>query len=339
MTSVVTATDTHERSVATRDPLVRRSLSLAPAAVAAAAALGISTVLPLAGPLLIALVLGGVAANTRLAESSMMGSQADATKLLLRLGVVLLGLKLPVQEILAIGPQGIAVVVCTVATTYFVTLVVGDRLGLDRGFVTLLAAGFAICGAAAIAAVDDTVRAKQRFVALAVAMVTIFGSAMIAVVPWVGGLVGLTEQQNAIWAGASIHEVAQVVAAASAIGSGALAVATTVKLGRVVLLAPMYAVATRRSDHGRGSGAPIVPWFVLGFGIAVLVRSVGVLPDGGLMVANAATTFLLAAGMFGLGMGIRAKEIWPVPLNAFLLALISTLVAATTSLGLVLALT
>ena len=331
--------DTLDRSADTRAPLVRRSLSLLPAAAAAAAALGISTVFPLAGPLLIALVLGGVVANTRLAESSAMADQADTTKLLLRLGVVLLGLKLPIQEILAIGPQGIAVVVCTVATTYFVTLVVGDRLGLDRGFVTLLAAGFATCGAAAIAAVDDAVRAKQRFVALAVAMVTVFGSAMIVAVPWVGGLVGMTEQQNAIWAGASIHEVAQVVAAASAIGAGALAVATTVKLGRVVLLAPMYTIASRRGEHGRGGGAPIVPWFVVGFGIAVLVRSVGVLPSGCLTVAGAATTFLLAAGMFGLGMGIRAKDIWPVPLNAFLLALISTLVAATTSLVLVLILT
>ncbi|SCL59177.1 conserved hypothetical integral membrane protein [Micromonospora eburnea] len=295
----------------------------------------ISSLFPLVGPLLIALALGAIAANTAISGLPVMKGHAKTTKLLLRLGVVLLGLKLPVQEILDIGPGGLAVVVLTVTVTYFSTIIVGDRLGLDKGFVTLLAAGFSICGAAAIAAVDDTVRAKQRFVALAVAMVTVFGSAMILLVPWLAGVLGLTAEQAAFWAGASIHEVAQVVAAASIIGPSALAVGTTAKLGRVVLLAPMYAVASRRGDRAAGQRAPLVPWFVIGFAVAVAVRSLDLLSTGALSWSNGATTFLLAAGMFGLGMGIRVKEIWPLPLNAFLLACASTLVAAGTSLALI----
>jgi uncharacterized integral membrane protein (TIGR00698 family) len=268
-----------------------------------------------------------------------MHGQADATKLLLRLGVVLLGLKLPVRAIIDIGPAGIAVAVTTVAVTYTATIWLGDRLGLDRGFVTLLASGFSICGAAAIAAVDDAVRAKERYVALAVALVTIFGSVMIAAVPWLSRVIGLTEEQSAMWAGASIHEVAQVVAAASIIGSGALAIATTVKLARVVLLAPMYAVASRRGESGGGHGAALVPWFVFGFAIAVAVRTSGILGPDELHVADLATTFLLAAGMFGLGIGIKARELWSVPISALLLAATATVIAGGVSLGLILALT
>lgn len=310
--------------------------SVLPAAGAASVALLISLVVPLAGPLLVALILGAVVANTRVRDLDVMqGHTTTTTMLSLRLGIVLLGLRLPVGDLIDIGVPGIVIVLATVLITYTSTIFIGDRLGLERGFVTLLAAGFSICGAAAIAAVDNAVRARQKDVALAVALVTLYGSAMILALPWLAGRMGLTTKQSAMWAGASIHEVAQVVAAASIIGSGALAVATTVKLGRVVLLAPMYALASRRCES-RGSGRrPAVPWFVVGFAIAIALRTSGLLGAGQLHAADLATTFLLAAGMFGLGLGIRAREIWPVPVRALILATCSTVVAATVSLCLI----
>ncbi|MBR8640522.1 putative sulfate exporter family transporter [Streptomyces tuirus] len=143
--------------------------------------------------------------------------------------------------------------------------------------MTLLSAGFSICGAAAVAAVNDAVNARQRDVALAVALVTVYGSGMIVVVPLLADWLGLSDRQAAIWAGASIHEVAQVVAAGSAIGGGAIGVALTVKLGRVALLAPLYTVAARGSRTA-GGRVPVVPWFLTGFAIAVTVRSSGLVP-------------------------------------------------------------
>ena len=323
--------------------LARRAVALVPAGLAASIAVVIGIVFPLAGPLLIALILGAVVANTRLGRLEALADQGATTKLLLRLGVVMLGLKLPIGDIAGIGISGIVIVLATVLVTYSATIVAGDRLGLDRGFVTLLAAGFCICGAAAIVAVQDAVRAKEKFVALAVAMVTLFGSLMIVLIPWLSDVIGLREEQAAVWAGASIHEVAQVVAAAAIVGPGALAIATTIKLGRVALLAPMYAVAQRRAARvapppdGQTTDVrvPLVPWFVIGFAIAVAIRSSGVLPSGVLDVTGAATTFLLAAGMFGLGLAIRFADIWPVPARAFTLAVISTAVAASTSLLLI----
>lgn len=312
------------------------------AAVVAGVALLISTWAPLAGPLLVALTIGAIGANTPVVEPYVVGTAPRLDKFLLRSGIVLLGLKVAVDDILALGPAGLGVVLITVVGTYAATQAVGRLLGLERELTTLIAAGFSICGAAAIAAVESSVRAKPRSVALAVALVTVFGTIMIAVVPALAGPLGLTDEQAAVWAGASIHEVAQVIAAAALVGAGSatvLATATAVKLARVALLAPVQVVSARicHSDASRRQG-PVVPLFLVGFMGAVALRSTGVLSDQVLDVAGALTTVLLSAAMFGLGTGIVAKHLWPVPARVLVLATVSTLVAASLSLGLVVAL-
>ena len=311
------------------------AMRIVPSALAAVVALAVSTWIPLLGPLLIALLLGATVANIPAIASRMPAGQERAAKLLLRLGIVLLGLRLPFDDVLQIGLTGAAIIVATVFVTYAATKMIGARMTLDARFVTLLAAGFSICGAAAIAAIDDAVRAREKDVALAIALVTLFGSAMIALVPWLSGLLDLTNEQAAIWAGASIHEVAQVVAAASILGGGALAIATTVKLGRVMLLAPIYAIAARGTKRADGTRMPIVPWFVTAFVLAVALRSTGLLPATALDIANQVTTLLLAAGMFGLGVGFMIKDMWPLPWAAFGLATFSTVMAGGVSLALV----
>lgn len=297
--------------------------------------MAVAPFVPLLSPLLLTLVAGVLIANSPLVRLRVVADHAQATRLLLRLGVAALGLQLPFGDIVGIGPAGLVVIVVTVAVTFRGTLLVGRRLGLDDGFVLLLSAGFSICGAAAIAGVQDSVRAKDKFVALAVALVTLFGSAMIVLIPWLSAAIGLSDHQAAIWAGASIHEVAQVAAAGSLIGGSALALAMTVKLGRVALLAPISALLARKS---KGASAPLVPWFILAFAAAVAVRSTGLLPQSVLDGADLAITLLLGAGMYGLGMGIRAKDLWPLPVQALVLATTSTLIAGGTSLALVLAL-
>lgn len=312
------------------------------AGVASLAALLVSRAVPLLGPLLLALVLGAVAANVPALARRVGVASPRTDTLLLRAGVVLLGLKVAVGDVLALGVGGLVVVLVTVVTTYAVTQVAGRALGVDRELTTLIAAGFSICGAAAVAAVESSVRARAQDVALAVALVTVFGSAMIALVPWGGHVLGLGDGRTAVWAGASIHEVAQVLAAASLVGAGGatvLATAMTVKLARVALLAPVQLVSSRVCRSGGARRGPLVPGFLLGFLAAAALRSSGVVPGAVLHVADAVTTLLLAAAMFGLGTGIVASRLWPVPARALLLATLATATAAGTSLALVLLLT
>lgn len=312
---------------------------LLPLAVAALAMV-VSARFPLVSALLLAMGVGVVLANTaaraRSAET-VLRAGAGASKHLLRAGIVLLGLRISVADLGAIGWRGVAVVLATVAVTFAATMWLGARLRLDRGLVTMIAAGFSICGAAAIATVSQQVRARQRDVGVALALVTVMGTVMIGVVPWLARVIGLSADDAAVWAGASIHEVAQVVAAGSLIGTGALATATTVKLARVVLLAPVTAVVGRMGAGRAGTGARAgVPWFVTGFLLAVVVRSLGVLPAAVVDAALVASTLLLAAGMFGLGLAIRARDLRPLPGRAIALASAATAIAAAVPLGILL---
>lgn len=300
----------------------------------------LSALLPGNSPVLLAMVLGCVVANTRVVSVTARSAQIRAARTLLRLGVVLVGFKLSAQALASLGPSAVLVALSTVGVTYAVTAVVGDRLDLDRGLVTLVAAGFSVCGAAAIAAVESKVERNDRDVGLAVAMVTVFGTIMIVAVPALASWTGLTHRQAAVWAGASIHEVAQVVAAASSLGVSALAVATTVKLARVASLPAIYLVAAGRGRSGRavGAGLPVLPWFVAGFLLTAALRSSGLAPAAALGPTNTAATLLLAGGMYGLGLGLRIRDLFPVPLRLVLLCTVSTATAAILSWAMAVAL-
>jgi uncharacterized integral membrane protein (TIGR00698 family) len=152
---------------------------------------------------------------------------------------------------------------------------------------------------------------------------------MIPLIPLLSNMIGLTDVQSGLWAGGSIHEVAQVVAAGGAIGGGALAVAVVVKLARVIMLAPVIAVVSARqrrlnryADDVRRP--PLVPMFVLAFLACIALRSTGAIPDDVLAGAKLAQTALLTAAMFALGAGVNIAALRKVGIRPFLLALIST---------------
>lgn len=313
-------------------------LRFVPPIGAAAVALIVATGIGGISALMVALIIGIVVANSGAARWGLLQGQGDITKGFLRWGIVLLGLRLPVDEVLAAGPGVVAVISVTVVVTYVSTVRLGAWLRIDRSLVVLIAAGTCICGAAAIAVVSDAVRPAKRDLTLAIALITIQGSVLIVALPKVAGLLSLSQEQTAIWAGASIHEVAQVVASAAVVGGGALALATTVKLGRVALLAPLHGVISRAHQGSKSATpthVPLVPWFIAGFMAAVAIRSVEVLPQTTLTAADHLTTLLLGAGMFGLGLTLRLADLWPLPWRAVYLATVATAVAAGSSLLLI----
>ncbi|KNC18498.1 hypothetical protein AC792_11805 [Arthrobacter sp. RIT-PI-e] len=290
---------------------------------------GVATAMVLAslqsvlGALVIALVLGILLGNSGLYASTLRTGIRGGTKRLLRSGVVLLGLQLALPDILALGPQVVLLIVACVTLSFSGTLWLGERLGLTRGGALLMAAGLSICGASAVAGMQGIADADDDEVASAVAMVTLYGSLMIVVLPLLNAGLGLDPTRFGVWSGLAVHEVAQVVAVASTAGTMALASATVVKLGRVLLLAPVAALAglgeRRRASapvstaegavERAGGSTPLVPLFVLGFLAMVALRSAGILPEPVLDAGRLLTTILLAAGMFGLGAGIDVRRL------------------------------
>ncbi|WP_035772970.1 putative sulfate exporter family transporter [Arthrobacter sp. Br18] len=301
------------------------------------------------GSLVIALMLGVLLGNSGLYTMALRPGVKAGTKKLLRAGVVLLGLQLALPDILALGFEVLALIVACVVMSFVFTLHVGMRLGLTRAGATLMAAGFSICGASAVAGLQGIVNADDDETASAVAMVTLYGSVMILALPVLNGLLGLSDDSFGMWSGLAIHEVAQVVAAAGTAGATALAVATVIKLGRVLMLAPVAAVTSlserRRpaaGDHEESTAArtgkaathtPMIPFFVLGFLAMVALRSTGLVPQPALQTASVAATLLLAAGMFGLGAGIDIRQLVRTGRRAVMVGALSTIFLAGISLA------
>ncbi|GFG50964.1 membrane protein [Mycolicibacterium agri] len=305
---------------------------------ATAAVLLLGRLLPMISPLLIAIVAGAVMANAWAVPERMKPGLTFSAKKLLRVGVALLGLQLVLGDVLALGAGMIAVVVAVVALGIAGTMFAGRLLGLGWAQRFLIACGFSICGAAAVAAVDGVVDAEEEEVLTAVALVVVFGTAMIGVVPVLASVAGLRDVQAGMWAGGSIHEVAQVVAAGGAIGGGALAVAVVVKLARVIMLAPVIAVVSARqrrlSRHADNvSRPPLIPLFVVAFLACTALRTTGVLPENVLVTAHFTQTALLTAAMFALGAGVNIAALRRVGPRPLVLALVSTTWVATVALA------
>lgn len=223
---------------------------------ASAAAMAVHGAVPVVSPLLVTIVAGAAVANVAPLGPRYAPGLAVAARPLLRVGVALLGLQLVFGDIVGLGARGIVVIVGVVALSLAGSLWAGKLLGLSPAQRLLIACGTSICGAAAVAAVDDVINADDEDVATAIGTVVVFGTALLGLIPLGVGLLELGPVRGGVWAGASIHEVAQVVAAGGVIGSGALAVAVVVKLGRVLMLAPVMTVISlrrrRQADRGRG---------------------------------------------------------------------------------------
>lgn len=314
----------------------------------------IAQFVPPISALLVAIAVGIAVGSLRVVPEWAKPGISWSSKRLLRFGIVLLGLQLSLTSLAGLGIGGISVLLVTVAATFFGTLLIGRLLRVSRVTRYLIATGFAICGASAVAAmisVVDPENESEEEVAQAIALVTLYGTAALFILPFAGPLLGLDELESGLWIGASIHEVAQVVAAGSAVSAAALAVATVAKLGRVVLLAPLVAsvglresVLRRRRDASaagetdRAARPPIVPLFVLGFLAMILVRTFVPIPDEVLRPVALLTTTLLAIAMFGLGTGVDLRKVITTGGRPTLLGAASTLIAAGVSLVGILAL-
>lgn len=236
-------------------------LKLAPgiilSAVAAIAAIIAGKLLPGLSVLLIAIVLGVILCNVLTLPAIFSPGIAFTQKTLLRAGVVLLGYQLLISDVLGLGAGMIVTVIAIVGLGIAGTLFLGKLLSVEPTQRLLIACGFSICGAAAVAAVDGVVQVKDRKqVMTAVALVVIFGTTMIPLIPALTQWLGLSEAQGGMWAGGSIHEVAQAVAAGGAMGATALSLAAVVKLARVLMLAPRHGDNQRQGtkqtqDSGR----------------------------------------------------------------------------------------
>ncbi|HVP85418.1 MAG TPA: YeiH family protein [Rhizomicrobium sp.] len=258
---------------------------------------------------------------------------------ILRLAIILLGLQLTAQQVVEVGGTGVAIIAVTLVATFAVTKWFGRVLGVDRKLAELIAAGTSICGASAVIATNTVTRAPDEDVAYAIACVTVFGSMAMFLYPALPALLHLTPRAYGLWAGASIHEIAQVVAAAFQAGHSAGEFGTIAKLTRVSMLAPVVItlglMAARRSGQTHSKAAAPIPYFVLGFVALVILNSLVTIPAHLKADIVLLTTFLLSLSLAAMGLETDLRKLAAKGLRPLALGAMSWLFIATFSLGLV----
>ena len=296
---------------------------------------------------LVAVALGLVlSVSGRVPEAARPGLGV-ASRQVLRVGVALLGLQLVLGDVLALGWPLLLVIAGVVGLGIGGTLTLGARLGVPPERALLVACGFSICGAAAVAAVEgvrssagrdapgstdgagttgSTGSSGARDAATVVSLVVVFGSVSMLVLPLTALALGLSPTAVGAWSGASIQEVGQVVVAGGIAGGTALQVAVAVKLGRVLMLAPVLATISYRSRRTAAVRPPLVPGFVAVFVVLALVR--GVTPAPLLDVASAVQAAALAMAMFALGCSLDRGVLRSTGRPLLLLAAGATLLVA-----------
>jgi len=260
---------------------------------------------------------------------------------ILRAAIVLLGLQITAADVIGVGFMGLAIIAVALGATFLATVWLGRLMKVEARLAELIAAGTSICGASAIVATNTVTRARDEDVAYAVACITVCGSVAIFVFPVLSSLAHLTDRAYGLWAGSSIHEIAQVVAAAYQGGPAAGALATIVKLTRVLMLGPMVVIlglfANRRLTQapGQARAIPPFPWFIVGFLAFAAVNSLASIPTPAMDGIRFATTFLLSVALAAFGLGVHVGLVRSTGLRPFLLCVVASLFIAGLSLALI----
>ncbi|MGB6636182.1 MAG: YeiH family protein [Bradyrhizobium sp.] len=263
---------------------------------------------------------------------------------LLRFGIILLGFQLTISQVIEVGSRGFLIIAATLAATFIFTVWMGRLLGVDRKLAQLIAAGTSICGASAVIATNTVTNAHDEDVAYAVACVTVFGSVAMFTYPLLPGLLHLDPHAFGLWTGASVHEIAQVVAAAFQDGKAAGEFGTIAKLSRVMLLAPVVialgllaARSPAKNDTASkvASSRPPMSWFVLGFLAVVGLNSLVAVPSPDKALIATVTTFLLSVALAAMGLETDIRKLKAKGLRPALLGTLAFIFIASFSFTLV----
>lgn len=295
--------------------------------------------LSLLNPLLTAVVLGIGLGNVVGVSALYRPGIKFSVKRILRLAVILLGTKLGLSQVLAVGASGLMIVGIGTLSTFCFTCWLGEKLRVNAHLTQLIAAGTSICGASAVVATNAVVESSEEDVAYAITLVTGLGTVAMLGYPLMPNLLQLDPSTFGLWCGASIHEVAQVVAASFQIGVTSGEVATIAKLSRVLLLIPVIAVLAyqnaRSSAVGGARSVLPIPWFILLFVLMAFCNSLGLIAGPVKSSLLGANQFLLCMAMAAMGLTTRFADLTRIGVKPLYLAGLSWLFLGTLSLVLI----
>ena len=283
-----------------------------------------------------------------LAEHPYTAEARKLAHLLLQASVVLLGFNMPLREILVAGRAGLLYSAVSISITLAIGLLLGRLLHVERLSSALIAAGTAICGGSAIAALGPVLEAGEEPMAISLGAVFVLNSIALFLFPVLGHRLALSQSQFGLWSALAIHDTSSVVGAAARFGAPALAIAVPVKLVRALWILPVcVAAATLRRTHQPATGqaeakrAKIsIPLFLIWFLLAAVIAAVLPfwLPGYATAFQSTFTTLAalghsgLAVTLFLIGSLLNRKALARVGVRPLLQAVLLWILSATASL-------
>ena len=301
---------------------------------------------------LVIAILLGVAIRTVWKPGPMwVGGIGFSAKTLLEIAVVLLGGSISAATVWALGPLlliGIALIVAlAIASSYLIC----RAMGLPLRMSILVACGNSICGNSAIAAVAPIIGADADDIASSIAFTAVLGVIVVLGLPLLVPLLGLSLTQYGVLAGLTVYAVPQVLAATLPIGALSNQVGTVVKLVRVLMLGPvvlglsLFAGRLRNGDADADAGADgprrwppfreLVPWFIIGFLLLALARSLGLIPQDVVRPLRTVAAVLTTVAMAALGLGVDVRTVAKAGLRVTTAVTISLIVLGLISFALI----
>ncbi|WP_298229960.1 putative sulfate exporter family transporter [Gryllotalpicola sp.] len=337
---------------------------LALAAAIAAVATLVGAFVPLVGSAVPAIVIGVAVRLAARPGASFGAGISFAGRRVLQGAVVILGLQLSIGEAARVGLESLPVMLGTLAICLVAAWLLGRWLGVVGDLRTLIGVGTGICGASAISAVAPIIGAASADIAYAVSTIFLFNIAAVIVFPLVGHLLGMSQHAFGLFAGTAVNDTSSVVAAATTYGQDAANYAVVVKLVRTLMIIPVSVGLAAWVDRARlrtsapptGPSSPtlassgvapapprrltwlgvlrLVPWFLVGFAVAALVNSTGVIPTMWHPGIVAVSQFLIATALAAIGLSTDIGALRRAGVKPLLLGGVLWLVVSLSSLGL-----
>jgi uncharacterized integral membrane protein (TIGR00698 family) len=277
-------------------------------------------------PVMLFALLLGMALNFLAGEGTCKAGIEFTARTVLRIGVALLGMRITLEQIAALGWKPVALVVILVVVTIGVSVIAAKALGFQRLFGMLTGGATAICGASAalaLAAALPNHPQKERATLFTVIGVSALSTLAMILYPMIANWLELSPQVAGVFLGATIHDVAQVVGAGYSMSTETGDTATVIKLMRVAMLLPVIvcaAMVTRmQGADPTGKRPPLLPWFAVGFLLLACINSTGWVVPAVQGTVNELSRWCLVVSISALGMKTQLKELAAVGIKPILL--------------------
>ena len=297
---------------------------------------------PIIEGLVIAILLGMLVRTFWQVDERLQPGIGFSAKQVLEFAIVLLGVSIDLPSLLKAGPTMLISIVMVVLVGIFASTQIGRLFGLNPKLAILVACGNSICGNSAIAAVAPVIGADQKDVASSIALTAVLGVVVVLTLPLLISAVGLSLYQYGVLAGMTVYAVPQVIAATYSVSTISGDIGTLVKLVRVLLLGPVvlfFALRYRNAEHvtpqAGFSLSRFIPWFIIGFVLLAVARSVGLIPALVADPLREVSRYLTVLAMAALGLGVDIKAVRKVGRPVAMAVIGSLLVLIVLSLTLI----